>query len=737
MSFLLCLGKKSKRKKVTKNEPLDRRLSEINDSKKDLHIIDTKDIQDETGSRKSSYSKKSSTSLSKKKPCLDVDRTLEENRRLQAQMETITIENKLYRTQLDQQESNISAYLEEIKRLEETNVDLKTKMTVVETEAAKTSIENQKLLQKIVGMEENQAMMSRAELQSMISQLEEAEKRTSMKPATELSGIRTNLQKTRKKTPLTQEDKQLSWRLSKTEARLSQSEDENKRLRGDLKDMLDSNMELQQMIVSDDTSYCPLKTTANHSNVVQKRQRVSVSTETETDDSDTDVSQNTLIDKLNNAERDHSKLQQDYEQLQQAYSLLLKRIEETERDVEHVKVSLNDRSDNVKDIADQYIKAAEETADKDTDDNSIEKVVTMLMVQETEHVNLRKTVHELEKCCDSLSTRIDVLYSENNRVWSENDNLLKQTKDQKNELERKTKEIETLRNEINIAKNEGKRLFDELEKTRLYQADEENTKKSRVEEIGKLEREIADLKLRLKENSLCKPVQLTKSLDLNLTTPTSLAERFRHELYEQHWVNAFDKLTKKMRREEKKTLQILGEICTEAYLFCKRVARNQMETICASLILPTAHHYRSNQVSKRNNATKSSMRQLPEDLRRRLLHYRCRPSEDFLRNAVSDFLNQIEYDRTRFLRQVSEREFSEIMPFVSACLEIVWSMSVQYPPMYLLFKVKHGHDIDRDIFDVYQSRGKRVDYVIWPAVFVEEGGSCLQKGTVYALPERS
>ena len=48
-------------------------------------------------------------------------------------------------------------------------------------------------------------------------------------------------------------------RLTKTEARLSQSEDENKRLREDLKEMLDSNTELQQIIVSDDSPLCPTK----------------------------------------------------------------------------------------------------------------------------------------------------------------------------------------------------------------------------------------------------------------------------------------------------------------------------------------------------------------------------------------------------------------------------------------------------------------------------------------------
>ena len=56
--------------------------------------------------------------------------------------------------------------------------------------------------------------------------------------------------------------------------------------------------------------------------------------------------------------------------------------------------------------------------------------------------------------------------------------------------------------------------------------------------------------------------------------------------------------------------------------------------------------------------------------------------------------------------------------------------------MYLLFKVKHGVDIEKDRFDKYTIQGRRVDFVVWPAVFQDEIGPCLQKGVVQALPER-
>lgn len=53
----------------------------------------------------------------------------------------------MYKTQLDKYEHDISSHAEEIRQLEARHVDLKTRVTIAETEAAKQTIENQKLMQ--------------------------------------------------------------------------------------------------------------------------------------------------------------------------------------------------------------------------------------------------------------------------------------------------------------------------------------------------------------------------------------------------------------------------------------------------------------------------------------------------------------------------------------------------------------------------------------------------------------
>lgn len=56
-------------------------------------------------------------------------------------------ETKMYKAQISQNEDNVASNMEEIRSLEKVNIDLKTRVTVAEADAARLSVENQKLLQ--------------------------------------------------------------------------------------------------------------------------------------------------------------------------------------------------------------------------------------------------------------------------------------------------------------------------------------------------------------------------------------------------------------------------------------------------------------------------------------------------------------------------------------------------------------------------------------------------------------
>lgn len=99
-------------------------------------------------------------------------------------------------------------------------------------------------------------------------------------------------------------------------------------------------------------------------------------------------------------------------------------------------------------------------------------------------------------------------------------------------------------------------------------------------------------------------------------------------------------------------------------------------------------------------------------------------------------MSQLDFDKSRHLRNVHEREVQEIAPYICKCLEICWEMVVQDPPMYLQFKLRHGSEIEGDKYECFSAPGSKADYLVWPALLREENGAVLQKGAIQAIPDR-
>ena len=79
-----------------------------------------------------------------------------------------------------------------------------------------------------------------------------------------------------------------------------------------------------------------------------------------------------------------------------------------------------------------------------------EEIKKRLADQETEQTKLKNEMKTLERVCKMISSRLDKVNAENNQFKSKHDILLKQTRHQKNEIEK-------LQNEITELKTENKR----------------------------------------------------------------------------------------------------------------------------------------------------------------------------------------------------------------------------------------------------------------------------------------
>ena len=74
------------------------------------------------------------------------------------------------------------------------------------------------------------------------------------------------------------------------------------------------------------------------------------------------------------------------------------------------------------------------------------------------------------------------------------------------------------------------------------------------------------------------------------------------------------------------------------------------------------------------------------------------------------------------------RDVPEYSLYITKATELCWLMSIQDPPMELCFSGKSRKGFDCELFRVFTQTGKKVAFIVWPAVLLSENGSTLMKG---------
>lgn len=334
-----------------------------------------------------------------------------------------------------------------------------------------------------------------------------------------------------------------------------------------------------------------------------------------------------------------------------------------------------------------------------------------------------------------MSSQLSVLMTEVENLKRKMDELSIAHGEKEAELEISVRKHSTLNEEIKV---QGIKL---QTMASLVKEKEEacNKAEKKMREAKKLNEELMK---RLHEQEKKSPAKMNGAaspaapLADDMDRMRKISERFGVELYGGLWREAFEKLTTVFKREEKKSLQILMDFCTEAYLHCRRTARQQLDSVYSLLTNPSVTHGR-NSISRRSPSSKQSTPEnIPPSLRHQIVQFRKDPSRDFLDSLYDDFLSVLDFQKSRHLRSFHMKEVKDIAPYITRCLAISWEMVVQDPPMYLQFKVRHGTPVDREKYNFYTTEGDVVDYLVWPAVLREENGAVLQKGKVQAISPR-
>ncbi|VDI69404.1 Hypothetical predicted protein [Mytilus galloprovincialis] len=369
-----------------------------------------------------------------------------------------------------------------------------------------------------------------------------------------------------------------------------------------------------------------------------------------------------------------------------------------------------------------------------------------LMDQVNNGVGKTNSLNSIKNQVENLNKEISDLQSKNKMLEDKMGESVKSTKTKDEKLS-SLQNIETdLQNKIHNMESKMEQyearhksetqemvnLKKKLEKLESQLREKEIAHQDTIRKLAEAQSKQEEIKKRLSHvaNEKASPINNISLMSCNGDEgPVQIGEKFR-ELYNTVWREAFDKVHTVCKRDERKVLLILMEYLTECYLYCRRTARHQMDALLSLLVSPTNMR---GSLHKRLQGRAGSIDHIPPGLKQNIMAFRRTPSDNFIECIFEEFMNVVDYQKSRHLRNIQARDITEVTPFVRKCIGVCWEMVTQEPPMYLLFKLRHNQIIEKDRFDTYSSDGNKVDFLVWPALMRDENGPILEKGVVQAI----
>ncbi|XP_060571875.1 titin homolog [Ruditapes philippinarum] len=379
------------------------------------------------------------------------------------------------------------------------------------------------------------------------------------------------------------------------------------------------------------------------------------------------------MDEKNPVRPERNRLKREHDQLKTQFDKLTAENEEQKKELQQLKDQLQKGNDKIKQLVEKNNELEEEV--KQTQDRCT-KTLEGSESNRKMHIQLEKEKVELQKKFTDFERKAN-------------------------------KKIERLNQEMNdLAKEKDKALVIKKNELRDVQAEKEDLLLRLSEMTGR----------RLTDNN----ANIADLSDQN--RPTKLAEKYA-ELYDNEWTDAFSYLqTLDVSKDsEKRIIDILLTILVEAFTLSTKTAEKQLDTVRKTL----EDFY----------GKTSQNRDQVQDLIKKLIDQRKKVTQPSI-----DLEKEYKVTVSRKIKDLppSSLESEAFKPFVQKCLELCWLMAIQDPPLYLtLENCKTGQIFDRNTFKEYTKSGGYIEFVVWPAVFLEKGGPLLCKGVVQCKKSNS
>ncbi|XP_078320637.1 uncharacterized protein LOC111111582 isoform X2 [Crassostrea virginica] len=194
--------------------------------------------------------------------------------------------------------------------------------------------------------------------------------------------------------------------------------------------------------------------------------------------------------------------------------------------------------------------------------------------------------------------------------------------------------------------------------------------------------------------------------DIEIQRPRKLKDEFV-DLREKEWTYALKSLQKTTQSEDM-SIKMLLETLRDIYTSCCGYSYDEKEEVLQSLIP---------QSTGDNVAIKKLNKQ----------------------HMMAEVCKQQNRSTTRAIEEIKEAVFDKNpelarnhlwTKYVERAVKICRLMSIQTKPMLLDFGPEQNADLNPSIFTTYKATGSKVNFVVWPAMFMQENRELLSKGIV-------
>lgn len=330
------------------------------------------------------------------------------------------------------------------------------------------------------------------------------------------------------------------------------------------------------------------------------------------------------------------------------------------------------------------------------------------------------------------------LQGEIQKIKSEKEELIKTKKE---ELENSIRNLE-----LNH-KNDSKRMEDMIDGFKKKLDESENTN----------EKLLTRLSAQTAAHVLDNNPNVSDLSDPN--RPQKLGEQLA-QVYDDQWTDATEAL-EKLDKNEEEILKILLDLLIIIYKHCKEAAENQLSRVEEDIFLPplesptsptgeangtdpskslssskhssskiprfTSHKGRAalpNLTSEKKTIVKGEkVPELPTEVRKGIKEYRKKVTKQVWPVIEKEVLTKL-----RKNDEFDEKVIEACTSYITKCVELCWLMRVQDPPVCLTWDVPEDKSFNTEVYRAYTKSGHHIEYVVWPAMYLYEGGPVLMKG---------